>query len=100
MSSRVQRSPEVHESLTTLSLSRTSGGLAGALNGKTKALLVADVAELLNISERQVYNLVAAGSIPFFRIRNSIRFDPGAISRWLGEKVENPSREYLSNRKG
>jgi hypothetical protein len=38
---------------------RKTAGLADSLDGKSRALTVADIAELLNISERQVYfNLV------------------------------------------
>ena len=62
-------------------------GLADSLDRKTSALTVADVAELLNISERQVYKLVAQHRIPCFKIGSSIRFDPFAIALWLRQKM-------------
>ena len=62
-------------------------GLADSLDRKTSALTVADVAELLSISERQVYKLVAQHRIPCFKIGGSIRFDPFAIALWLRQKM-------------
>jgi excisionase family DNA binding protein len=62
---------------------KKGSGLADSLDGKTRALTVADVAELLNISERQVYKLVAEYRIPCFKIGGSIRFDPCAVAVWL-----------------
>jgi excisionase family DNA binding protein len=62
-------------------------GLADSLDGKTRALTVADVAELLNISERQVYKLVSEYRIPSFKIGGSVRFDPCAVAVWLRQKM-------------
>ena len=62
-------------------------GLADSLDRKTSALTVSDVAELLNISERQVYKLVAEHRIPCFKIGGSIRFDPFAVALWLRQKM-------------
>jgi len=61
--------------------------LADSLAKRATALTVSDVASLLNISERQVYKLAAEGSIPCFKIGNSIRFDPGALVAWLQQKM-------------
>ena len=68
-------------------MSKSAGGLPDCLNGKRRALVVTDIAELLSISERQVYKLVAAHRIPCFKIGGSIRFDPLAISVWLRQKM-------------
>jgi excisionase family DNA binding protein len=64
-----------------------TAGLADSLDRKTSALTVSDVAELLNISERQVYKLVAEHRIPCFKIGGSIRFDPFAVAFWLRQKM-------------
>ena len=62
---------------------RKTAGLADSLDGKSRALTVADIAELLNISERQVYKLAAEHRIPCFKIGGSVRFDPLAVAVWL-----------------
>ena len=49
-------------------------------------LSVADVAELLSISQSLVYQIVDAGKIPFLRIgigRGSIRFQPADVKTYL-----------------
>lgn len=68
-------------------LDNKAGGLTDCLDGKRHALVVTDIAELLSISERQVYKLVAAHRIPCFKIGGLIRFDPLAISAWLRQKM-------------
>jgi excisionase family DNA binding protein len=68
-------------------LGQKTAGLADSLDRKTSALTVSDVAELLNISERQVYKLVAEHRIPCFKIGGSIRFDPFAVAFWLRQKM-------------
>lgn len=68
-------------------LGQRTAGLADALDRKTSALTVSDVAELLNISERQVYKLAAEHRIPCFKIGGSIRFDPLAVASWLRQKM-------------
>jgi excisionase family DNA binding protein len=64
-----------------------TAGLADSLDSKTSALTVSHVAELLNISERQVYKLAAEHRIPCFKIGGSIRFDPFAVALWLRQKM-------------
>jgi excisionase family DNA binding protein len=61
--------------------------LADSLDGRTSALTVSDIAELLNISERQVYKLAAENGIPSFKIGGSVRFDPAAFAAWLRHKM-------------
>src|SRR5262245_43604588 len=93
MSTRLARSfvedssTDLPERLSRSELSTTAAGLSDCLEGKRRALVVTDIAELLSISERQVYKLVAAHRIPCFKIGGSIRFDPSAISVWLREKM-------------
>jgi excisionase family DNA binding protein len=93
MSTRLARSFDqdssfdLPEPLSRSEISTTAGGLSDCLDGKRHALVVTDIAELLRISERQVYKLVAAHRIPCFKIGGSIRFDPLAISVWLRQKM-------------
>lgn len=61
-------------------------GLADFVEGKPRALLVSELADLLNISTRQVYNLVAKHRVPHLRIAGCIRFDPLALAIWLRQK--------------
>jgi excisionase family DNA binding protein len=60
--------------------------------------VVTDIAELLSISERQVYKLVAKHRIPCFKIGGSIRFDPVAISAWLHQKMAPACVEHVRER--
>jgi excisionase family DNA binding protein len=55
--------------------------LADSLDGRTSALTVSDIAELLNISERQVYKLAAENGIPSFKIGGSVRFRSRRLRR-------------------
>jgi excisionase family DNA binding protein len=93
MSTRLARCTEencpadLREALTRGDLGKKTAGLVGCLNERRQALLVTDVAELLNVSERHVYKLAAAHRIPCFKVGGSIRFDPFAISAWLRQKM-------------
>jgi excisionase family DNA binding protein len=73
--------------------------LADHLDAKTNALTVSDVAELLNISERQVYKLAAENSIPSFKIGGSVRFDPAAFAAWLRQKIAPASVHSLQSQR-
>jgi excisionase family DNA binding protein len=61
--------------------------LADSIDGRTNALTVSDVAELLKVSERQVYKLAAENLIPSFKVGGSVRFDPATIAAWLRQKI-------------
>ena len=74
--------------------------LADHLDGRTNALTVSDVAELLNISERQVYKLAAENRIPSFKIGGSVRFDPAAFAAWLRQKMEPSSVRLAGSARG
>ena len=52
------------------------------------ALTVAEIAELLNVSQRHIYKLVAENQIPHVKIGGSVRFDAKDISDWIGKKIE------------
>jgi excisionase family DNA binding protein len=70
------------------------------MDGRTNALTVSDVAELLNISERQVYKLAAENRIPSFKIGGSVRFDPAAFAAWLRQKIEPSSVRLIGGVRG
>jgi excisionase family DNA binding protein len=93
------QSAELQELMVSEEIGSGSVGLAESLEQKRRALLVVDVAQLLNISERQVYKLVAGHRIPCFKIGASIRFDPLAISAWLRRKMAPAAGESPQERK-
>jgi excisionase family DNA binding protein len=105
MSTRLARffdedsSPDLPEQLSRSDVSKIAVGLTDCLDGKRRALVVTDIAELLSISERQVYKLVAAHRIPCFKIGGSIRFDPLAISVWLRQKMAPGCVEHRAERR-
>jgi excisionase family DNA binding protein len=68
-------------------------GLADFVEAKPRALMVREVAALLNISVRQVYKLAAEHRIPCLRIAGCIRFDPVALAVWLRQKTALPSSQ-------
>lgn len=57
-----------------------------AIKGEQMELLkVSEVAEMLKLTNQQVYNLKAQKKIPFIEIGGSIRFDKADIISWLNE---------------
>ena len=95
----LESSVNIPEQLAKEDLNDKTFGLTDCLSGRRHALVVTDIADLLRISERQVYKLVAAHRIPCFKIGGSIRFDPSAISAWLRQKMSPPSMESLEQRR-
>jgi excisionase family DNA binding protein len=57
--------------------------LAAIIEQQPGALTVPEVAQLLGFGRTAIYDLVAAGRIPHFRIGASIRFDPFVLAEWL-----------------
>jgi excisionase family DNA binding protein len=47
------------------------------------ALTVPELAKLLALSPKTIYEMTAGGHIPYYRIRGSIRFDPVHVAAWL-----------------
>jgi excisionase family DNA binding protein len=74
-------------------------GLADYLSGKPRALLVAEVAALLNVSGRQIYKLAADNRIPHLKIAGCVRFDPQALAVWLRRQTD-PAERALKERTG
>jgi len=62
--------------------------LGDFLDKRSTALTVSEVAEILSISERQIYKLASLNLIPHFRIGSSLRFDPSQLAAWLRQKAQ------------
>lgn len=62
--------------------------LADILAQRQTAMTVAEVAEVLQISQRLVYQLAAEGKIPSFKVRGTVRFDPQVLAGWVGQMVD------------
>jgi excisionase family DNA binding protein len=60
--------------------------LVEIIKEKREALRVRDLAQLLGVSQQQIYKMAANGEIPSFRVANAVRFDPHEIAVWLKEK--------------
>ena len=60
--------------------------LIETLESREEALNVRQMAELLKVSERHIYELAANGSLPAFRVGKAIRFDPHDVADWLRRK--------------
>lgn len=50
--------------------------------GSPRFLNVDEVAELLRVKPRTIYNMVSQRRIPFRKAGRQLRFDPGEIDRW------------------
>ena len=48
-----------------------------------RALTVSELAALLSMSQRTIYQHAAAGRIPALRIGGAVRFDPSEVAKWL-----------------
>lgn len=57
--------------------------LAEIVEDKKEALRVAEIAQILDVSIKKIYRMVAKGQIPSLKISSSIRFDPHDIAAWL-----------------
>jgi excisionase family DNA binding protein len=61
------------------------------LKARHSAMTVRELAEILHLSQRQIYKLAATNQIPHFRIGASVRFDAAAVSVWLEERAIMPA---------
>jgi len=68
------------------------------LESRQEALNVAQVAELLGISEKKVYHLAATGELPSFRVGKAIRFDPQDLADWLRRKKPSRGAAWLQGK--
>jgi excisionase family DNA binding protein len=65
------------------------------LKQRKSALTVREVAEILSLSEREIYKLAASNRIPHFRIGASVRFDSESLVGWLESRMLTPSDRRL-----
>ncbi len=56
-----------------------------------RLLTVEEVAKLLRLSPRGVYNLVEARKIPFIKVSNRVRFKVEHIEEWLVDRTVKPT---------
>jgi excisionase family DNA binding protein len=50
------------------------------------ALTTSELAAVLGVSRRSIFDLAKAGRIPSFRVGSSVRFDPHRVATWLRER--------------
>jgi|SRR5581483_11577700 len=56
------------------------------LESRKTALTVHEVAELLGVSDKHVYDMTADGRLPAFHVGRSVRLDPQDVADWLRKK--------------
>ncbi len=60
--------------------------LIDRLEGRQEALTVQEVADLLGVSDKHIYEMTADGTLPSFHVGRSIRLDPQEVADWLRRK--------------
>jgi excisionase family DNA binding protein len=65
--------------------------LAERIRSFGRALSVAELARLLNVTTITIHRWVQARRIPHFRIGRTVRFCPTTVARWLQERESVPS---------
>jgi excisionase family DNA binding protein len=63
------------------------------LKARRSAMTVRELAEILHLSQREIYKLAATNQIPHFKIGSSVRFDATAVLVWLEEKAMMPAAQ-------
>jgi excisionase family DNA binding protein len=56
------------------------------LESRREALTVQEVAKLLGVSDRHIYEMIADGRLLAFHVGKSIRLDPQDVADWLRQK--------------
>ena len=73
------------------------------LESRREALTVREVAELLGVSEKHIYEMAAGGRLPAFYVGRSVRLDPQDVADWLRKKkppaVEGRHEKHSEKRK-
>ena len=67
--------------------------LIETLESREEALNVRQVAELLGVSGKHIYELAAQGKLPAFRVGKAVRFDPQDVADWLRKKKPSNERQ-------
>ena len=62
-----------------------------ALRAKRSAMTVKELADILSLSQREIYKLAASNQIPHFKIGASVRFDPSRVLVWLEARMMTPT---------
>lgn len=62
--------------------------LGDILASRKSALMVKEVAEFLNVSQRLIYDQVSKGRLPSFRVGDTVRFDPHTLAAWMSEQAK------------
>lgn len=60
--------------------------LVEKLESRQEALTVQEVAEILGVSDKHIYEMAADGTLPSFHVGRSIRLDPQDVADWLRKK--------------
>jgi excisionase family DNA binding protein len=68
------------------------------LEQRRKAMTALELAEMLTVSRRHLYQLAAKFYIPSFRVGGALRFDPQSVAGWLKAK-EPPQSKPTKNRR-
>lgn len=67
--------------------------LIETLESREEALNVRQVAELLGVSDKHIYELAAQGKLPAFRVGKAVRFDPQDVADWLRKRKPSNERQ-------
>lgn len=73
--------------------------LIETLESREEALNVRQVAELLGVSDKHIYELVAQGKLPAFRVGKAVRFDPQDVADWLRKRKPSNERQKPESQK-
>ena len=61
------------------------------LKSTRSAMTVKEIANILRLSQREIYKLAATNQIPHFKIGASVRFDPSRVLVWLEARMMTPT---------
>ena len=70
--------------------------LEDLIESRKTALTVVEVAEILSVSKRLVYQLVSIGEMPHFKVGGAVRFEPKALPIWLRDQMAESAKESRS----
>jgi len=71
--------------------------LIQVLESRREALTVHEVANLLGVSDKHIYEMTADGTLPAFHVGRSVRLDPQDVADWLRKK-RSPAVEIRDRR--
>lgn len=71
--------------------------LIQVLESHQEALTVQEVAELLGVSDKHLYEMIADGRLPAFHVGRSVRLDPQDVADWL--RTKRPVAAHTGKRK-